>query len=142
MGAMCQMSTVQGSNQEASHFTSPSTMSIVRTTGADAAEAGASPLVVSVGKPLSCDHQVHELYSGTDSEAYVAPRLPTTSSSGTVTIKTALLARVEYLEAENQQLRKAQVSSKNTGFSIEQIAHDLKLVWYWVLLLYDPVSLL
>ena len=39
------------------------------TTTMDTTEAGVSPLVVTVGEPLSSDHQVHELYSDTDSEA-------------------------------------------------------------------------
>ena len=97
-----------------------------------------SPLIASVGEPLLSDHQVHELYSDSDSlasEAFSASAAVTRTepSSSTVTVNTALLARVEFLEAENQQLKEKvkQLSLKRKTFCIKHIAHDDKLVRFY-----------
>ena len=93
-----------------------------------------SPLIVSAGEVLSCDHQVHELYSDTQDEESFASADPSCAAAGSsdtqVTVNTALLARVEVLESENRRLKeKLQVlSSKRRGFRVEDISHDDSLV--------------
>ena len=46
-------------------------------------------------------------------------------------VSTALLARIEYLEAENASLKKATTSPVHIHFSVEQIKHDDRLVRFY-----------
>ena len=77
-----------------------------------------SPLMASVLEVLSCDHQVHELYSDTRDEESFASADPSCMtdtflsfstaacpSNTQVTVNTALLSRVEVLESENRHLK-------------------------------------
>ena len=130
--------------QQLSFSKSPSpvpSQSTLEPQGESLSEREESPMIVSVGEVLSSDHQVHELYSETQDEKSADPSgtdasLSFSTAAGPsnldaqITINTALLARVEVLELENQQLKvKLQmVSSERRGFRVEDIAHDDNLV--------------
>lgn len=130
--------------QQLSFSKSPSpvpSQSTLEPQGESLSEREESPMIVSVGEVLSSDHQVHELYSETQDEKSADPSATDASLSfstaagpsnldAQITINTALLARVEVLESENQQLKvKLQMlSSERRGFRVEDIAHDDNLV--------------
>lgn len=97
-------------------------------------DASEPALRVAVGEQLETDYQVHELPS--DSSEYTSEPLlqPTPASQSTeVVVNTALLTRVEALEAENHRLNKQlkEVTSKQQHFRIEQIRHDDTLVRFY-----------
>ena len=59
-------------------------------------------LTVAVGEQLQSDYQVHELPSGADDSSSLPAGLQSCSHPHTeVLVNTALVARIEYLEAEN-----------------------------------------
>ena len=81
-------------------------------------------LTAPVGEQLVSDYQVHELPVATDGDT--GPQAHQTE----VLVKTALLARIEYLEAENAKLRK-ECSPTTSYFRIEQVKHDDSLVKFY-----------
>ena len=98
-----------------------------------------SPMIVSVGEVLSSDHQMRELYSEnqdeksgmsadpscrTDASLSFSTAAGPSGSDAQITINTALLARVEVLESENQHLD----MKLQRRFRVEDITHDDNLV--------------
>lgn len=81
-----------------------------------------SALTVTAGEQLRSDYSVHEL---PDTDEHVSELTP----SDTCLINSALLAHVEYLEAENRKLK--EIQPKKNYFRLEEIQHDDKLVRYY-----------
>lgn len=77
-----------------------------------------APLTVSAGEQWETDYQVHELPSGSTG--------PTTSQKEEVLVNTALLLRIEALEAENTRLR-ARVNQPRY-FRIKDIQDNDRLI--------------
>ena len=90
----------------------------------------------SVGEQLETDYYVHELPSDSgdgecDTGSASASLLKEPSDdTAEVTVRTALLARIEVLEAENHSLR-SNVASPQQHFRIEQIEHDDSLIRFY-----------
>ena len=89
--------------------------------------------VADVGEQLVSDYQVHELPNSVDDDAK-SSSLPTdgfqSSSLQTEPLfNAALLARIEYLEAENTSRNKC--PSTEIHFRIEQVKHDDHLVRFY-----------
>ena len=90
-------------------------------------------MIVSVGEVLSSDHQVQKnllIPSCTDASLSFSTAAGPSDSDAQITINTALLARVEVLESDNQHLKaKLQMlSSERREFRMKDIAHDDNLV--------------
>ena len=79
-----------------------------------------------VDEQLVTDFMVHELPT-TENPPSTSSQL---TSSELQLINRALLARVELLEAENKQLKKA-LNEKKQYFRLEDIQHDDKLVRFY-----------
>ena len=77
--------------------------------------------VAPIGEQLDTNFQVHELPSVVDA--------PSQSSEAEVLVNTALLARIEALEAENTQLKSQ--SKTERPFQIDDIKHDDRLVRFY-----------
>ena len=75
--------------------------------------------VAPIGEQLEINFQVHELPSVVDA--------PSQSSEAEVLVNTALLARIETLEAENTQLKS---QSKKRLFQIDDTKHDTLVRFY------------
>ena len=84
-------------------------------TGSESVE---TPLSASVGEPLCSDYRVFELPGEKE-------------SSGDVVINTALVARIEVLEAENQKLKAQIESAKPMHFRLENIMNNDALVRFY-----------
>lgn len=90
----------------------------------------------AIGEQLDTDYEVYELPSRESSDSddiqsqstSSAALLPSQSSE--VIVNTALLARVEALEAENKQLMK-RINTPTEHFRLEHIQHDDKLVRFY-----------
>ena len=93
-------------------------------------------LTTVVGDQYDSDYEVHELPS-VEEPAHHQP----TCSSTEVIVNTALLARIEALEAENQHLKRKQKGKSVSYFKIEDICHDDKLVQFYTGLLSYTVFL-
>ena len=117
----------------------------------DASDPGPSSMVVSTGELLLPDYSVHEFQStdNTDRDSVVSTQsstcnstllsssfsAPTSVRQGdvNVVVSSALIARIEALESENESL-KQKVSSLSTGrhpFRLEDIAYDDHLVHFY-----------
>ena len=87
-----------------------------------------SALTVLAGGQLEVDHELPgECQSGQDTTS-VSPSVSTAAEQNLVS--TALLARIEALEAENTSLKKHALS-KDANFGMEQIKHDDRLVSFY-----------
>ena len=89
--------------------------------------------LTSIGEQLLTDYQVHELpsVSGEDestSQQSSSQVQPSATERSEVLVNTALLARIEVLEAENRQLKS---QSQIQYFRISQIRHSDKLVRFF-----------
>ena len=84
-------------------------------------------LRVSVGEQLFTNYEVHELpgTSGT-SESQTS-----FSFSEKEVINRALLARIEYLESENQKLKEAVGTQRTKHFRLEDVMHDDRLIRFY-----------
>ena len=89
-------------------------------------------LTATAGEQLQSDYQVHELPVDDESDSSSLPAgLQSCSHPQTeVLINTALLARIEYLEAENAQLKK-ECSPTTAYFRIEQVKRDDLLIRFY-----------
>jgi len=86
-----------------------------------------APLTALAGEQLEVDYHVHELHGEYESAQESNPSVSTTLVAEQNWISTALLARIEALEAENTRLKK-HLLNKETTFDMEQIKHDDRLV--------------
>ena len=87
----------------------------------------ALPLIAAAGETLlsAADYSVYELPVIDDDRGDHHQQ-----SESQVLVDNCLMARIEALEAENEMLRK-QVSSSNSFFRLENIAHDNSLVHFY-----------
>ena len=97
-------------------------------------------LTVSVGEQLEQDYQVHELPSESVDDMSVSEASGPIQTSGPgptqsteVLVNTALIARIEALEAERCRLEKqlSSTEAKRRHFRMEHIQHDDKLVHFY-----------
>ena len=100
----------------------------VTESSAEAISTDAEPMTVLVGEQLLDDYQVIDLPDDpstmTDNEAG-----PSSASADEGLVSTALLARIEFLEAECSRLQKNE--SKRQHFGIDAIKHDDHLVSFY-----------
>ena len=101
---------------------SPSS-STVDVSEADNSNADQESLIASIGEPLLTDYVVHELPDIEDTY--------TLSFSEKEVLNRALLARVEFLEAENQKLKDSASTTQPKHFRLEDIANDDSLVRFY-----------
>lgn len=101
---------------------SPSS-STVDISEADNSDADQESLIASIGEPLLTDYVVHELPDVEDTY--------TLSFSEKEVLNRALLARVEFLEAENQKLKDSASTTQPKHFRLEDIANDDSLVRFY-----------
>ena len=92
-------------------------------------------LTAPIGEQLETDYRVHELLSDSEGGASDIPSTSTSilhepSESREVVVNTALLARIESLEAENRYLQSA-IGSKPQDFRIEHIQRDDRLIRFY-----------
>ena len=87
------------------------------------------PLTVQVGEQLEVDYSVHEL--PTSSLVTNIPTEPQLSNADQSIINRSLLARIEFLESENDRLKKELSENCSVSFSIEQIRDDDKLISFY-----------
>ena len=93
-------------------------------------------LVASIGEQLQQDYHVHEL---PDSEEVTTPEPqhvpppcdPAPTGTSNVLVNSALLARIEVLEAEKQQLETKVSGMTRAYFRVEDIIHDDALVRFY-----------
>ena len=88
------------------------------------------PLTAQVGEQLEVDYSVHELPTSS-LVTNTQPTEPQLSNADQSIINRALLARIEFLESENDRLKKELSESHTVSFSIEQIRDDDKLVSFY-----------
>ena len=117
----------------------------------ESSEDVVSSLTTAVGEQLCTEYQIHELPSDSadclsdslstsisglpsdiSSQFDIASKLmhSTDQSNAEVLVNTALLARIESLEAENEVLKSMQVKTSN-NFCLEQIQNDDKLFHFY-----------
>ena len=87
------------------------TSSEVSTTAAPSELSEDTLLSVSIGEPLLSDYSIQELPGGSE-------------SSNDIVVNSALLARIEALEAENKKLQNQLQSAKPAHFRLENILGD------------------
>lgn len=80
-------------------------------------------LITSIGEPLLTDYVVHELPHVEDTYSL--------SFSEKEVLNRALLARIEYLEAENQKLKESASITRPKHFRLDDIANDDSLVRFY-----------
>lgn len=92
-------------------------------------------MVAAVGEQLDSDYIVHELpshdsISEAGSSTQMSGPIAMQDDSTQVLVSTALLARIEALESENQQLKEelSSVQKHSRNFTVSSIAADSKLV--------------
>lgn len=93
-------------------------------------------LVASIGEQLQQDYHVLELPDSEDvtipeSPPVLPPCDPASTSTSSVLVNTALLARIEVLEAEKKQLETKVSGMTRAYFRIEDIKHDDALVRFY-----------
>ena len=87
------------------------------------------PLTVQVGEQLEVDYSVHEL--PTSSLVTNISTEPQLSNADQSIINRSFLARIEFLESENDRLKKELSENCSVSFSIEQIRDDDKLISFY-----------
>jgi hypothetical protein len=90
-----------------------------------------SPLTALAGEQFQVDYQVHELPSASDTTAESTPRPSLPSSEDQVLVSTALLTRIEVLEAENARFKTCLSAKATIHFGIDQIKHNDHLISFY-----------
>ena len=111
-----------------------STSSYVSSPSDSLSRPSESPLMARIGEQLDLDYQVHELPQDMD-EARTTPQPMSTAAEDENLISAALMARIEFLEAENVALKKRLSSkgeeSQTAHFGINSIKHDDRLISFY-----------
>ena len=97
------------------------------------------PLVAQPGEQLETEYQLHELPTddsfsimSADTATILSSTLTSVSAAGTsaqVLVEKALLSRIEFLEAENKDLKLKLSKPEKKTFSVEDVAGNDDLVY-------------
>ena len=99
------------------------------TVEADNSDTNQESLIASIREPLLTDYVVHELPN--------VEGMYTLSFSEKEVLNRALLARVEFLEAENQKLKGSASTTRPKHFRLNSIANDSLVRFYTSFPLYE-----
>ena len=124
-----ELATLQAESTRSANELLPRT-SAVESEEANQNSAGSTPMVVPIGEQLQHDYQVYELPDEIQESPACVPQPSVSSTKEQALLNSALIARIEYLEAENARLRQQKVKD-NKHFSIDTIKHDDGLVRFY-----------